>query len=151
MAGAGLPAAVTTDLDPHPEGASPRLAFVASDRPEAQDARAALIARYGAVAEEQADVIVALGGDGVVRLPDPDPADPERPAGATWWPPVMLDPEWARTADFDVFRLRYSSVDSLAGAVAELADNAVVISPPELADAVVERLRASEERPTDGD
>ena len=43
---------------------TPALAFVASDRPEAQDARAALIARYGAVAEEQADVIVALGGDG---------------------------------------------------------------------------------------
>ena len=41
-----------------------KLAFVASDRPEAQAARAALAARYGAVPEAQADVIVALGGDG---------------------------------------------------------------------------------------
>ena len=40
------------------------LAFVASDRPEAQAARRALIQRYGAVSEADADVIVALGGDG---------------------------------------------------------------------------------------
>ena len=43
---------------------TPTLAFVASDRPEAQQARAALAARYGAVSEADADVIVALGGDG---------------------------------------------------------------------------------------
>ncbi|EHN77132.1 hypothetical protein SMCF_3344, partial [Streptomyces coelicoflavus ZG0656] len=43
---------------------APALAFAASDRPEAQAARQALIARYGAVPQEQADVIVALGGDG---------------------------------------------------------------------------------------
>jgi len=43
---------------------SPALAFVASDRPEAQQARATLIARYGSVPEAEADVIVALGGDG---------------------------------------------------------------------------------------
>lgn len=43
---------------------TPALAFVASDRPEAQAARAVLHARYGGVAEDQADVIVALGGDG---------------------------------------------------------------------------------------
>jgi NAD+ kinase len=41
-----------------------RLAFCASDRPEAQEARARLAARYGAVDEAAADVIVALGGDG---------------------------------------------------------------------------------------
>ena len=35
-----------------------------NDRPEAQAARKALIARYGAVPEDEADVIVALGGDG---------------------------------------------------------------------------------------
>lgn len=40
------------------------IAFVASDRPEAQLARTALIARYGSVDEADADVIVALGGDG---------------------------------------------------------------------------------------
>jgi len=44
--------------------AAPRLAFHASDRPEAQAARAALAGRYGEVSEEEADVVVALGGDG---------------------------------------------------------------------------------------
>jgi NAD+ kinase len=41
-----------------------RLAFLASDRPEARAARAALASRYGEAAESDADVIVALGGDG---------------------------------------------------------------------------------------
>lgn len=41
-----------------------RIAFVASDRPEAQTARDRLAARYGSVPPDQADVIVALGGDG---------------------------------------------------------------------------------------
>lgn len=41
-----------------------RLAFHASDRPEAQVARAALAARYGDAAEAEADAVVALGGDG---------------------------------------------------------------------------------------
>lgn len=40
------------------------LAFVASDRPEAEEARARLSERYGAVPVAQADVVVALGGDG---------------------------------------------------------------------------------------
>ncbi|HEX3407155.1 MAG TPA: NAD kinase [Caulobacteraceae bacterium] len=43
---------------------APRLAFLASDRPEAVAARAALAARYGESAEADADVLVALGGDG---------------------------------------------------------------------------------------
>jgi NAD+ kinase len=41
-----------------------RIAFVASERPEAQDARASLARRYGEVSVEDAQVIVALGGDG---------------------------------------------------------------------------------------
>ena len=41
-----------------------RLAFVASDRPEAQEARQRLSSLYGAVPEDAADVVVALGGDG---------------------------------------------------------------------------------------
>ncbi len=41
-----------------------RIAFVASQAPEAEQARTALIARYEDVAPAQADVIVALGGDG---------------------------------------------------------------------------------------
>jgi NAD+ kinase len=42
----------------------PRLAFTASDRPEAQEGLRRLEARYGRTALEDADVIVALGGDG---------------------------------------------------------------------------------------
>ncbi|MCW1951873.1 MAG: NAD(+)/NADH kinase, partial [Octadecabacter sp.] len=41
-----------------------KLAFVASDAPIAQQAKAALTAQYGGVAVEDADIIVALGGDG---------------------------------------------------------------------------------------
>ena len=41
-----------------------RIAFAASDRPEAQAARERLTARYGAADPADAQVIVALGGDG---------------------------------------------------------------------------------------
>ncbi len=41
-----------------------RLAFVADERPEATTARDRLTARYGEVPKDQADAIVALGGDG---------------------------------------------------------------------------------------
>ncbi|GAA4718085.1 glycosyltransferase family 1 protein [Nocardioides conyzicola] len=44
---------------------------------------------------------------GPERLPDPDPLRPTAPAGAVWWPPVMLQPSWAATADFDVFHLHF--------------------------------------------
>lgn len=44
----------------------PRLHFVASAAPEAQAAIAALEARYGGVPAEAADVVVALGGDGLM-------------------------------------------------------------------------------------
>jgi NAD+ kinase len=47
-----------------PEPFVTRLAFAASDRPEAQDARNELVARYGEATEDDAQVIVALGGDG---------------------------------------------------------------------------------------
>jgi NAD+ kinase len=40
------------------------IAFTASERPEAQEGRARLAARYGDVLVSEADVIVALGGDG---------------------------------------------------------------------------------------
>jgi len=47
-----------------PSAPPPRLAFVASDRPEAERARTRLIGLYGDAAEAEADVVVALGGDG---------------------------------------------------------------------------------------
>ena len=43
-----------------------RIAFVASPIPEAQEALERLAARYGNVPPETADVIVALGGDGLM-------------------------------------------------------------------------------------
>ena len=43
---------------------SKRIALVASHGPEAQAELEALKQRYGSVAPEEADVIVALGGDG---------------------------------------------------------------------------------------
>jgi len=46
--------------------AEKKLAFVASSNPEAQDAQAALHARYNGVSAQEADVIVALGGDGLM-------------------------------------------------------------------------------------
>lgn len=47
-----------------PDPAQLRIAVVASDRPEAIDAAEKLSRLYGAVSEEEADVVVALGGDG---------------------------------------------------------------------------------------
>jgi NAD+ kinase len=46
--------------------ASPRIAFVASTSAEAREAQARLAARYGNAAPDAADVIVALGGDGLM-------------------------------------------------------------------------------------
>jgi NAD+ kinase len=43
-----------------------RIAFVASDMPAAQRARRHLVRRYGDASPESADVIVALGGDGLM-------------------------------------------------------------------------------------
>jgi NAD+ kinase len=47
-----------------PAAAYDKIAFVASTHPEAEAAHAELIKRYGNAAPEQADVVVALGGDG---------------------------------------------------------------------------------------
>lgn len=43
-----------------------KLAFVASDHPDAQSARKRLVKRYGNAPAEDADAIVALGGDGLM-------------------------------------------------------------------------------------
>ena len=43
-----------------------KLAFSASQRPEAQEALRQLSTRYNAVTEDEADLIVALGGDGAM-------------------------------------------------------------------------------------
>ncbi|UGB35804.1 glycosyltransferase [Microbacterium sp. cx-55] len=43
----------------------------------------------------------------IVRLADPDPASPARSTVSRWWPPVMLDSEWVRANDFDVFHIQF--------------------------------------------
>lgn len=43
-----------------------RFAFFASKRPEAQAALPTLVHRYGQYSEEEADVVIALGGDGAM-------------------------------------------------------------------------------------
>jgi NAD+ kinase len=43
---------------------APRLAFLATDRPDAVAARMTLAARYGDAPPDEADVLVTLGGDG---------------------------------------------------------------------------------------
>jgi len=48
------------------ESGSLHIAFMASDVPEAQEAKTELENRYGSVPFEEADVIVALGGDGLM-------------------------------------------------------------------------------------
>lgn len=44
----------------------------------------------------------------VVRLVDPDPAQPGRAAASVWWPPAMLEPSWVEANDdFDVMHLQF--------------------------------------------
>jgi NAD+ kinase len=50
----------------HPAHSYKRIAFVASDMPAAQRARRRLVKRYGDARPETADVVVALGGDGLM-------------------------------------------------------------------------------------
>ena len=61
-----------------------------------------------------------LSGGGPERLMDPDPARPGRAAASVWWPPVMLDPDWAAEAEFDVFHLHFGFDASPPGQLREL-------------------------------
>jgi NAD+ kinase len=49
-----------------PSSSAPRLAVIAASTPVARAARVALVKRYGSVTPAQADIIVALGGDGLM-------------------------------------------------------------------------------------
>src|ERR1700746_1500534 len=66
-----------------------RIAFVASDVPAAQRARRRLVQHYGDVRPETADVVVALGGDGLLLATLPrfmnsgEPAPPPAVSTAT--------------------------------------------------------------------
>ncbi len=56
-----------------------KLAFLASDRPEAQEALVRLSERYGQYPREEADIVVALGGDGFMLEVLHDQRDHRRP------------------------------------------------------------------------
>ena len=56
-----------------------KIAFAASRAPVAQTARAVLVTSYGDVAPQEADVIVALGGDGFMLLTLHDAQDMSAP------------------------------------------------------------------------
>ncbi|TYL49951.1 glycosyltransferase family 4 protein [Nocardioides sp. BGMRC 2183] len=62
------------------------------------------------------------GEPGVLRLPDPDPGMPCTPDGAPRCRPVMLDPEWARTARFDLFHLHFGFRCCTTGQLEEFLD-----------------------------
>ncbi|AOP52217.1 hypothetical protein BLSMQ_0503 [Brevibacterium aurantiacum] len=47
------------------------------------------------------------GTPSVVRLADPPPTRSDAPLGAPWWPPAMLDPEWIRGCDADIFHIHF--------------------------------------------
>ena len=104
-------------------------------------------ARLKGMLDEGGDELVAhlapLGGHGAARLPDPDPNRPDRPAGATWWPPVMLDPEWARTADFDVFH-----PDRMASRILDMGDMLTLIEQAEKAFDSEQSMKAAEKLAT---
>jgi len=59
-------------------------------------------------------------------LPDPDPDDPTQPASGRWWPPAMLDPQWVRQGEFDVFHVQFGfdarSPEDLAALVGALKE-----------------------------
>lgn len=43
----------------------------------------------------------------IIRLPDPPPTRADAPTGAPWWPPAMLDPDWIRNCEADVFHIHF--------------------------------------------
>lgn len=43
----------------------------------------------------------------VTRLPDPSPDDPGRSAVETWWPPVMLRPQWLAASRYDLLHIHF--------------------------------------------
>jgi hypothetical protein len=59
---------------------------------------------------------------GPTRLADPDPDDPRRSAEQVWWPPVMLRPQWAAEATYDVFHLQFGFDAAPVGQLRDLME-----------------------------
>src|SRR5438094_686731 len=112
-----------------------RLAFVASERPEAQEARARLAARYGEVSVADAQVIVALGGDGFMLETLHAQIDTRKPIyGMNWGTLGFLMNEYSEEALLDrinaaeravVHPLRMVAADTHGGVHRALAFNEV--------------------------
>jgi hypothetical protein len=64
-----------------------------------------------------------VGGDGVIRLPDPEPADGRTVPGG-WWPPLMLEPGWVSSHhdQFDVFHVHFGFDAIAPRALCEVVD-----------------------------
>jgi NAD+ kinase len=56
----------TTKIQDILKAQNPKITFLASPAPQAQEALSELIARYGQHSEPEADIIIALGGDGLM-------------------------------------------------------------------------------------
>ena len=83
----------------NPEPFVTRLAFVASERPEAQAARAKLAKRYGEASPQEADAIVALGGDGFMLETLHNQIEARRPIyGMNWGTLGFLMNEYSEDA-----------------------------------------------------
>ncbi|GAA5154208.1 hypothetical protein GCM10023340_37350 [Nocardioides marinquilinus] len=59
---------------------------------------------------------------GFVVRPDPDPDDPSRVAGARWWPPVALDPDWLGAQDCDLLHVHFGFDDRTPAQLTRLLD-----------------------------
>ncbi|WP_231123411.1 glycosyltransferase [Nocardioides sambongensis] len=93
---------------------------------------AAASARYGAarrpvvaavpVGHAYVQHIVPEDRSGPVLLPDPDPGMPCELDGSPCRRPVMLEPGWARSADFDLFHLHFGFDSCSPAELGELLD-----------------------------
>ena len=85
-----------------PEPFVTRVNFVASERPEAQEARARLAVRYGDAAPDDAQVIVALGGDGFMLETLHNQVETRKPIyGMNWGTLGFLMNEYSEDALLD--------------------------------------------------
>jgi beta-1,4-mannosyltransferase len=62
------------------------------------------------------------GDDQCVRLLDPDPCDPRRPARGPWWPAAMLEPSWVRDHRFDLMHVHFGFDHRSPAQLAELVE-----------------------------
>lgn len=116
-------------------GLSPRRATLRTDGP-GYPARVTLLEPTPTTGLDAGEIVVASVPAGHVyvrhlapehgptphRLADPDPGAPHRAATQRWWPPVMLEPEWAASAEFDLMHLQFGFDSRTPERLSELVD-----------------------------